>query len=51
MRDEFRLLDKTEGRFFALLRLCVRQKSSHQSATPLKKIIDNLSPVMLLLVF
>ncbi|EKF04404.1 hypothetical protein FDUTEX481_02083 [Tolypothrix sp. PCC 7601] len=34
LRDEFRLLEKAESRFFAPLRLCVRQKSSHQSATP-----------------
>ncbi|MBD2239155.1 hypothetical protein H6G35_21490 [Aulosira sp. FACHB-113] len=27
-------MEKAESRFFASLRLCVRQKSSHQSATP-----------------
>ncbi|EKE99891.1 MULTISPECIES: hypothetical protein [unclassified Tolypothrix] len=34
LRDEFRLREKAKSRFFAPLRLCVRQKSSHQSATP-----------------
>jgi hypothetical protein len=34
LRDELRLSTKVKSRFFASLRLCVRQESSHYSATP-----------------
>ncbi|QXE22948.1 hypothetical protein B6N60_01635 [Richelia sinica FACHB-800] len=34
IRDELRLLAKGTPRFFATLRLCAKQKSSHSSATP-----------------
>ncbi|MEH1889440.1 MAG: hypothetical protein V7K92_08230 [Nostoc sp.] len=58
LRDELRFLNKAKGRFFAFLRLCVRQKSSHQSVTLLLAAVqghhyaaqcDRISPVICVL--